>query len=135
MYYIIFLTLLFFAIREIYTRKINKQIFNVLFLLLTLMACLRYGQGQDYFAYMFLYNHADNFYFNYKEVLAGSDPGYYILEYFIGHGGLNLDFGWFIAIVSIITMSCWYKFFARDCEYSVLSLFWPSSAACGILVP
>ncbi len=120
MYYIAFVVLLFFAIVEIITNKKEKQIFDVLFVGLTIMLCLRYGQGQDYFSYMYTYYNEP--FYNYKEVLSSNDIGFYSLSYLCKNVML-LNFEWFAAIVGIISMLMFYKFFQRDCNYSILSLF------------
>ncbi len=120
MYYIFLIIILLFAIYEVVTNKRNKLIFDVLFVGLTIMLCLRYGQGQDYFSYMYIYYNEP--FYNYKEVLSTNDIGFYSLSFLCGTI-LSLDFEWFVAIIGIISMSLFYRFFTRECEYSILSLF------------
>src|SRR5690554_2473683 len=55
MYHLIFILLLFLSSIELFI-KVNKGLIAILFLCLTLFTVLRYGQGSDYFNYIYLIN-------------------------------------------------------------------------------
>ena len=120
MYYIVFFILLFFLIKEIYFgQKVSKKKFDILFLTLTLMSCFRYGQGTDYFSYMFLYQ--NNAYYDYNYVLSNADFGFYTL-YYLGKL-FDIPFELLASLISLLTLAMFYHFFKRDCNYSIFSLF------------
>lgn len=59
MYHIIFFTLLFFSTCDFITKQ--KKVVNIiLFLLLLCFVALRYGQGSDYFSYIYLFQNSAN---------------------------------------------------------------------------
>ena len=59
MYHLLFVILLVFSVLEFFGKS-NKTIAAGLFLLLLLVVTLRYGQGSDYFNYIYLFNHSAN---------------------------------------------------------------------------
>lgn len=55
MYHIVFIVLLFSSIID-FSGKQNKHIAYLLFIILLLFVSLRFGQGSDYFSYIYLFN-------------------------------------------------------------------------------
>ena len=112
MYQIILLILLFFSGIEVFSGKKSRLWFHLSYFLMTFVAVFRYGQMDDYFTYFLYYE----------------DPSIY-MEVDILYGALtqlfkacSIHFIFFSALVSLLCMILAYRFFARDCEYSCLSL-------------
>lgn len=59
MYHIIFCILLLLATYDFFSKR-TKRIGGILFFILLCMAILRYGQGSDYFNYIYLFNNSAN---------------------------------------------------------------------------
>ncbi len=59
MYHLIFVILLLFSFFEFFGKN-NKSVAKSMFVLLALLVTLRYGQGTDYFSYIYLFNHSAN---------------------------------------------------------------------------
>ena len=112
MYQFILLVLVIFSCIEVFSGKKSKLWFHVSYLLMTFVAVFRYGQMDDYF----------NYFQYYKE------PGLY-LEIDPLYGALvllfnacSIHFIVFSAFFSLLCMALVYRFFAKDCEYSCISL-------------
>ena len=112
MYQLILIVLVFFSIIEVFTGRRSKLWFHISYLLMGFVAVFRYGQMDDYFNY-----------FQYYE-----DPSLY-MEIDILYGALmslfkacSIPYIAFSGFFSLLCMLLAYRFFARDCEYSCLSL-------------
>lgn len=69
MYHLLFVILLIFSFFEFFGKS-NKVIEKSLFILLLLFVTLRYGQGSDYFNYIYLFNHSAS---NFDNALLNND--------------------------------------------------------------
>lgn len=112
MYQFILAVLLLFSVIEIFTGKKSVLWFHVSYFLMTIVAVFRYGQMDDYFNYFQYY----------------VDPSLY-MEVDILYGALmslfkvcSIPYIVFSGFFSLLCMVLAYRFFARDCEYSCLSL-------------
>lgn len=56
MYHVLFIILLLFSIHEYFGKKNIKGVSTILFVILLLVVTFRYGQGTDYFSYIFLFS-------------------------------------------------------------------------------
>ena len=111
MYYLVFILLLIFSMREIYTGKTNKFIFYTVYFSLIFIAAFRFGQNGDYFAYGYLYNNENSF---------DKDIGYSLLtEWF---SKMGIPYIAFVAFFGIVTMLFFYPFFANTCKKSMIPL-------------
>ena len=59
MYHLLFVILLAFSFLEFFGKN-NKMIAKSIFILMLIFVTLRYGQGSDYFNYIYLFNHSAN---------------------------------------------------------------------------
>lgn len=109
MYYLIFILILVFSIREIYTGKTNKPAFYAVYFSLVFVTVFRFGQGWDYFAYAYLYG-------------AGfiTDPGFDLLTMALSN--IGVPYILFSAFFGFITMLLFYPFFAKTCQKSMIPL-------------
>lgn len=112
---------------------IFKSLFSVLFL----MAIFRYGQGQDYFNYEYIYGYIDTIT---RESLWGlfmfPDIGYGFLNYLFIL--LDLPYELFMGAFTSITMIMFYLFLKKTCNcsmvallifYSIIFMIYPMSAS------
>lgn len=121
MYYILYIIILYSAIKEATTHKRNKTLFKVIYTCLFLMAIFRYGQGQDYFNYEGVYHEVSVYTRNsILGIFLIDDIGYAFLNYIAIY--LNLPYEFFMAIFTAITMSMFYHFLKKSCNYSMISL-------------
>ena len=117
MVFILFLlVLLFFNLLPI---KRNHRIFVVLYFVFTILLCLRYGQGTDYYNYLRIYKALPNDYKNFwiKSYLYGVEPFFYLINIFAKKNDYGFQF--VIAISSILTM-----FFNFKLIKSFFEIFW-----------
>lgn len=101
------------------------KIFKACWLVMTLVLCFRFGQGQDYFSYMFLYNTVDaggSFWVN---QLGHGELGWYMLNLVFVKMGLSFEH--LIGFISLVMMVCVYIAISRYSPYKILSLliFYP----------
>lgn len=137
MYYIIFILILCGAITEIATRKKIPMLFNGTFSILFLMAILRYGQGQDYFNYEYIYGWIETITNDsFLGILLFPDLGYGLLNYVCIT--LGLPYEMFMGLFTAATMIMFYIFLKRTCScsmiallifYSVIFMIYPISAS------
>ena len=119
MYYLAFSLILIVSLHEIAREKNNRTLFDIIYLLLTAMAVMRYGQGQDYFAYEFNYDTIS--FFGWEEAWKHTDPLYYMMTYWSVKAGFSFEL--FAMLVGFATMAMWYVFLVRECGKSILSLY------------
>lgn len=100
----------------------NKRLFNVVYLLISAMAILRYGQGSDYFNYLSIYDSV-KYMWETEPILmfVMSDPGYALLNWIAIVCGIPFTF--FMAIITAGIMYFFYVFLTRTCNYSFKALF------------
>jgi hypothetical protein len=123
MYYIAFLILLFFALREIYTGVVSMKVFRACFFLIAAMAILRYGQGTDYPGHWAIFKLI-------KSQIGpsgnlpqdwGKEAGYGYCNY------LAIRMGWsyvlFTSVYTAFTMAIYYFFLKREFRGSVVAVF------------
>lgn len=115
MYWFAYGIIVFFAIVEFVTKKQSKILYVIAFSVLTLMICLRYGQGMDYFSYYYLY---------YTPVHG--EAGYTFLTDVFRY--LNVPFDIFIIVISLFMMIMMNRFLKRYSNHRMLSLvlFYPT---------
>ncbi len=121
-YWLVFLMLLSGSLVELSKRKINLYFFVAAYITLTLMLCLRQGQGQDYYNYYQIYKEV-KYYSNrsFFLVMAMRDPFYAFLNWcFIK---LHISYPWFVAFFSFATMALQWPFFKKICKGSCICLF------------
>lgn len=116
MYYIPLLILMGFSAFETIRGNKKNRLFLIAFCGLTLMLCLRYGQGTDYFGYMINYDTCDEH----------SEIGFVLISQLCRRVGISYEF--FAIIVSLCQMLCLYR---AVCLYSPirnisLLLFYPT---------
>lgn len=116
MYYIPLFVLMVFSLFEIMRGDRKNRLFRFAVLGLTLMLCLRYGQGTDYFGYMT----------NYDTVDTHSEIGFLFISQFCRRIGVSYEL--FVAFVSLFQMVCLYR---AICLYSPIKnlsllLFYPT---------
>ena len=122
MYYIIFILALIGAIVEICTKKKIPSLFNVIFFLLFMMSIFRYGQGQDYFNYEYLYGWVGTITDkSFGGILLFPDIGYGILNYICLKLGMSYEM--FMGLFTALSMTMFYVFLKRTCECSMVALF------------
>ena len=103
MYYIPLLILMGFSAFETIRGNKKNRLFLIAFCGLTLMLCLRYGQGTDYFGYMINYDTRDEH----------SEIGFVLISQLCRRIGISYEF--FTIIVSLCQMLCLYR---AVCLYS-----------------
>ena len=121
LYWSVFILLLFFSVKEVVQKRINSRMFNILWLILVLMVCMRQGQGSDYYNYELIYNHAERNINNYLNLFTENDFGFLFINYVAIK--LGLTYKVFISLFSLLSMICLYPFFLRICNKSILALF------------
>lgn len=121
MYYIIYLIILYGAIKEAITHKRNITLFKFSYLCLFLMAIFRYGQGQDYFNYEGIYHQVTVFT---KQSILGifllDDFGFAFLNYLAV--SMHFPYELFMALVTSLMMAMFYYFLKNSCHCSMVGL-------------
>lgn len=110
MYYVVLLILIIFTLMELWKGDRRNILIHISFLILTIMLCLRYGQGTDYFGYMCNYDAKD----------FHSEIGYSFLSMICKNCGL--PFEGFIALISLLQMGCLYRAIRLYSPLKMLSL-------------
>lgn len=111
-YQLLIVIIVFFSIREVFSKNVNNSVFNFVYFLLILMATFRYGQLGDYFGYMYLYN--------YPQVIMAKDPGFGLL--ILLFRSFNIDYTIFMSSLSFLCMVMMYPFFKKTCGRSFIAL-------------
>lgn len=121
LYWIVFLIILICCFLDIESNKPSKRQFFVVYTILILMSTLRKGQGSDYYNYLEVYNIAvETGELSILLLFLKPDFLFYFICYFLGSNGV--DFMWFSAIISAITLILLTPFFTKICNYSLVSL-------------
>lgn len=115
MYYIIFFLIIVSILFEFYSRSKNKMVFNFVYILMTIMVVFRYGQGTDYFGYMYHYYNVDL-----SSIVYQKDIGYSLLIFFSNELGVSFEL--FSAFFGLLTMALFYPFFKKTCGGSMLPM-------------
>lgn len=109
------------AITELNKEENRKTlIFRFLFLAMTLMLCLRYGQGTDYYPYQLQYEYINISTSMFVNSLYHGEIGWYILMMIIKR--LGCSFYLFIGIISMIMMLGMYKAITKYSPLKNMSL-------------
>lgn len=121
----IFLTII--SIAEYSKRKPGrKQLFNVVWFILTCMLVFRYGQGTDYYEYLLKYESVDNEGSFFVNTFYHGEIGWYILNLI----GVKLGVSFFVfnGIISLVDMLMIRRFILEYSPYKVFSmlLFYPT---------
>lgn len=116
MYYIPIVILILFSYVE---RKVDDKkhiLFNISFVMLTIMLCFRYGQGTDFYGYMGNYNLVD----------THSEIGFLFISVLLKKAGV--PFGWFVAGIALFEMGCVYRAIQLYSPLRIFSLlmFYPT---------
>lgn len=100
-------------------------IFKICWLLMTVVLCLRYGQGTDYFSYLWLYNSVDAGGSFLENQLGHGELGWYMLN--LAFVRMGLSFEHLVGFISLVMMVCVYIAVNRYSPYKILSLllFYP----------
>ncbi|MCH5225016.1 MAG: EpsG family protein [Muribaculaceae bacterium] len=122
MYWLVLLILLIFLSIEIKYKHIFNFSFYFAYILISLLLILRKGQGTDFY--------------NYKELFDGiSQAPNFLYAFIVGHGEigfiffnyifikLGLSFEAFMMCFSLVTMICYFPFFKKQCNKSIIPLF------------
>lgn len=107
---------LFTKKRRMIQKKYKNSYFIIAAICMTLMAALRYGQGQDYCAYEYLY-HIDVY--PYVD-LVNKEPGYVFCAFMLNK--LGVPYQVFVAILAVFEMYCFCRFINRYSPYKVMGL-------------
>lgn len=121
-YWSLFTILLFFSIKEFISGKREVHPFLFIYSFLSVLLCLRQGQGTDYYNYYQIYKEVE--FFSEKSltlVFSMRDPLYSFLNWcFIKIG---LSYPYFVAFFSALTMIIQWKYFRHTCKGSCICLF------------
>lgn len=126
MYLIIGIILTVLSVVELSGKRAGMDnIFKVCWLLMTLVLCFRFGQGQDYFSYMWLYNTVDAGGSYWINQLDHGELGWYMLNLLFVRMGLPFEY--LIGFISLVMMLCVYIAINKYSPYKILSLllFYP----------
>lgn len=104
----------------------RKQLFNVVWFVLTCMLVFRYGQGTDYYEYLIKYESVDNEGSFFVNAFYHGEIGWYILN-LIG-AKLGVSFIVFNGLISLVDMLMIRRFILSYSPYKVFSLllFYPT---------
>jgi len=116
MYILLFFVIFISLLVELKTRKIQSGLFYLSYLLMTLIVVFRYGQGTDYFGYMFLYNHVDL-----TSPVYQKDIGFSLLCYWSTNVGMS--YVTFSSLFALVTMAIFFPFFNNICKKSMMPVF------------
>lgn len=122
LYIIIFFILLIFSAITLITKRYDDLIYWICFFILTVFACLRFGQGTDYSSYESLYIIAPD---NFADIglynrIAHGEIGWKYLMIFCKIIGLK--FKYFVSIYTFIEMLLLNRFINKFCPYKTIAL-------------
>ena len=123
MFLTIGIALLLFSLFEVYSKRDRKWIFLTIIIALSLLLCVRYGQGTDYFAYNYLYVKTGNLVAELSRNVSeihGETLWRVIQSLFVSVG---MPFEVFVAIIALITSYFTYLAINRYSPYKVFSIF------------
>ncbi|WP_368106836.1 EpsG family protein [Bacteroides nordii] len=123
---LLLVVLFFFSGIEVWKQKKKSKLsFLLLYVLISLIAIVRFGVGADYPGYYNAFQEINSIDINgISELLlinAHGELGYLFLVYLFGK--LGLTFYELAILIAIITMPLYYIFLKKYCNYSILSLF------------
>jgi len=122
LYHLVFALLLFGAVIEYWQKRTPKALAFVCFAVLTLMLCLRFGQGTDYVSYrMIYYTIPPNLSGTLNYGYAKAEIGWRLITMVFRMAGLSFDV--FVFILSAVQMLLLWRFVKRYCHYQILALF------------
>ena len=123
MYYILYGIMLILCSMKLSN---NKRIYRMVWLLLTAMLVLRYGQGTDYINYNYHFQAIGRMSTINNVAYYGLDLGYMLINKLFYMTGLS--FQWFIACLSIFMMVSLDRYISKHSNKPVLSLllFYPT---------
>lgn len=122
LYHIVFLLLIFGVVIEYWKRETPKGLYVVTFLVLTVMLCIRFGQGTDYAAYrMIYYTMPANLPGAMAYAYAKAEYGWRLITMVFRMA--NLPFEVFVFLLSAFQMLMLWRFINRYCKYKLLALF------------
>jgi len=81
---------------------------------------LRFGSGTDYYGYLMYYNSSPDTIWDSIQYQSHMDIGYRVLVGFFR--GLNLDFEFFIMLISLLIMFAYLKVIKENSKFKLLSL-------------
>ena len=122
-YIIVYILLLLIAFCSFITNKDFKYLYYVCFVILTIMLCLRYGQGTYYFGYQGIYNSAPSTLFFsgiYYTDAIHAEVGWKILNHILKI--LGIEFKYFVLVISIFEMLCINHFIKIYCPNKNIAL-------------
>lgn len=121
LYIIVMFLIVMLVIRDIYFHKNYKYAGYAIFSLMVIMLVFRYGQGTDYFGYMFNYYNTPPIYdLNLLETKIHGEYGYIIITSIFR--ALNISFETFTALISIVSMLLIFKFLNFNSKGILISL-------------
>lgn len=112
-YHIVFLALVAGAILEHIRKKTPKCLFFLMYLVLTAVLCLRFGQGKDYFSYASIFRYLPADPIAALDATNHSEPGWKFLN--ATFKMLGVSFPIFISILSLFMMVMFLRFLNRFC--------------------
>lgn len=133
LYILCLLTIIFFAISELYgqynndgicLRVFNRNkniIFFILIVALTLITSIRYGSGTDYFSYRWYYNDIPKNLISAITSDSHLDIGFRIIISILKNFGINFE--GFIFIISIVIMTCYIQVINTNSKIKMISVF------------
>lgn len=122
MFFIFFLIFLLLMVIELFFSNIPKTVFNLSFLLITLLLSIRYGFGIDYFNYNYLFNAIPNV----TSELFWTNQVYGEFGFKLIIGVLKefgFKFSGYIFIMTFIVMGLIYRFIIKYSDLKFTSLF------------
>ncbi len=125
LYIIAGIVLFLCSLHEFSTKKTNKFLYTIVFIGLSLMLCLRFGQGTDYFAYQYIYEGVP-ITLNLSELSSSttsihSEVGWKFLC--VISRVMGLDYYTFVALIGAITMFFLHLFITKYCPLKITALF------------
>lgn len=123
MYWLVFFLIAGCALFEIRNKRINKNMFFIIYTILVLMTTLRQGQGSDYYNYQSIYQEVDYITSHSSPfaIALMKDPLYALFNYLAIQIGIS--YKWFSAIISFVIMMLMYNFYKTTCNKSMISVF------------
>lgn len=124
MYFLVYGSLFYSWILNYFSKDLGEKLYKILFIVLWLFLGLRYGQGTDYLAYCYIFNHIsslDDVIFNPNHL--HSEIGFRFLCWIF-----NNDFVFFVFCISTFEMLMLYRFLNNYSDNKLLSLvlFFPT---------
>lgn len=122
LYFSIFIFIAALAIYEIFYKELPSKLFNIVYFMISAIACFRYGTGTDYYGYMKVFQNTGVIYdisFFTKEV--HSEWGFKLFISILKTIGLN--YMSFIFIITAIITILFYIFIRKNSKLRMVLLF------------